>query len=189
MLLRTNDFIESAVYELYSAVVLNRNSDASGFADHIPEVFSPGDSSGPTVVVGAMYSFYEPETSYVRVLPFAWVIKGHRIGMSGFKPADRSCTNPREHSSIFVGGFEKFIDAQTTPDAHHLQRVPTANIDDICRQQLPPDMLLRRLFFDEEEDVSSTLQELAKILLDALPIPFGIRTGSWDKKQLWILLF
>jgi len=44
------------------------------FTDHIPEVFSPRDSSRLAVVVRAVHSSYEPETepetSYGAVLPF-----------------------------------------------------------------------------------------------------------------------
>jgi hypothetical protein len=57
--LGADNSVKSAVNELDGAVVLNRDSDASGLRNHIPEVFSSGDSSGPTVVMGAMYSLYE----------------------------------------------------------------------------------------------------------------------------------
>ena len=187
VVLRAEDLVKSAVDELDSTVVFNGDSDAAGFPDHIPEVFSPGDSSRLAVVVGAVYSSYEPETSYVGVLPFSWVIKRHRIGMSGIEPADRSCTDTREHSSVLVSGLNKFIDAQTTPNAHHLQGVSTTNVDDVCRQDLFPDMLFRRLLLDEQEDVRPALQKFAEILLDTLPISFGIRTRGWNKEQLRIL--
>jgi len=70
-----DDLIESAVYKLYSAVVLNRDTDAPGLANHVPKMFSPRDSSRHTVVVRAMYSLYEPETFYTYVLPFSGVVK------------------------------------------------------------------------------------------------------------------
>lgn len=81
VVVRTDDLVKSAVDELDSTVVLNGDSDAAGFTDHIPKVFSPRDSTRPAVVVEAGYSSYEPETSYVGVLPFSWAIKRHRIGM------------------------------------------------------------------------------------------------------------
>jgi hypothetical protein len=68
-----------------------------------------------------------------------------------------------------------------------LQRVSTANVDDVCRQGLFPDLLCRRLLLDQQEDVRPALQKFAEILLDTLPISFGIRTRGWDKEQLWIL--
>jgi hypothetical protein len=68
-----------------------------------------------------------------------------------------------------------------------LQRVSTANVDDVCRQVLFPDLLFRRLLLDQQEDVRPALQKFAEILLDTLPISFGIRTRGWDKEQLWIL--
>ena len=82
--------------------------------------------------------------------------------MPGIEPADRSCTDTREHSPVLVSGLNKFIDAQTTPNAHHLQRVSTANVDDVCRQDLFPNMLSRRLLLDEQEDVRPALRNLAK---------------------------
>jgi hypothetical protein len=114
-------------------------------------------------------------------------IERHRVGMSGIEPADRCCTDTREHSSVLVSRLNKFIDAQTTPYAHHLQRVSTANVDDVCRQDLFPDLLFRRLLLDQQEDVRPALQKFAEILLDTLPISFGIRTRGWDKEQLRIL--
>src|ERR1035437_7760891 len=58
--LRTDDFVKPAVYELDRAVVLNRDSDATEFLNHLPEVPSARDSLGPAVVVGAMDSAYKP---------------------------------------------------------------------------------------------------------------------------------
>jgi hypothetical protein len=55
-------------------------------------------------------------------------IERHRVGMSGIEPADRCCTDTREHSSVLVSRLNKFIDAQTTPNVHHLQCVSTANV-------------------------------------------------------------
>ena len=50
---RAYDSVGPSVYELDGTVVLNRNSDPSGFPNHVPEVFSPGDTSRHTVVMWA----------------------------------------------------------------------------------------------------------------------------------------
>lgn len=131
--LRTDNLVESAIDELYRAVVLNRDSDATDLLNHASEVLSARDSSGHAVVVGAVYSVYQPQTSHVYVLPFSRVVEGHRIGMPGIKPTDRTCTNAREYRPVFIGRYEKFVDAQAPPNTHHLQGVSAANVDDICR--------------------------------------------------------
>jgi hypothetical protein len=56
--------------------------------------------------------------------------------MTGVKPTDRTRTDAGKHRPVLVGRFEKLVHAQTSPKAHHLQRVSFANIDDISRQDL-----------------------------------------------------
>jgi hypothetical protein len=65
--------------------------------------------------------------------------------------------------------------------AHGLQRVVDSPF-------IERHLLFRRLLLDQQEDVRPALQKFAEILLDTLPISFGIRTRGWDKEQLWILL-
>jgi hypothetical protein len=55
-----DDPVEPAIYELYRTVVFDRDSDATGFPNHFPEVSSPGNSSRHTVVMGAMNTLDQP---------------------------------------------------------------------------------------------------------------------------------
>jgi hypothetical protein len=119
-------------------------------------MFSARDSEGHAVVVGTMYSAYEPKTLHVYVLPLLRIVKAHRVGVPGIKPTDRACADAGKHSSVLIGRDEEFVDAQTPPKTHHQQGITTANVNDICPQNLPPNLFLGRTFFNEEEDVSLT---------------------------------
>ena len=53
---RDKDPMDLTVSELYRAIVVDCDSYVAGFANEIPEVFSPRDSSGLTVIVRAVDS-------------------------------------------------------------------------------------------------------------------------------------
>src|SRR5580693_2651060 len=108
--------------------------------------------------------------------------------MSGIEPADRARTDTTKHSAVLIGRYQKSVDAETPPEAHHHERISASDVNDICRRDLPPDLLLRRSLLDQEEDVGSAFQEFAEVLLDVLPIYFGVRACGWHKKKPRILL-
>ena len=72
-----DDSVKAAVNERYGTVVFNRDTDAPGPPNHVPEMFSARDSTGPTVVVRAVNSLDESQTLYVDVLPISRIIKRH----------------------------------------------------------------------------------------------------------------
>src|SRR5271168_2579225 len=80
--LRGDDLVEAAIDELDRAIVLNRDSYAAGFANHIPEILSARNSASHAVTVRAVNSPDEPQAFHIYVLPFSRIIKRHRIGMS-----------------------------------------------------------------------------------------------------------
>src|SRR5579872_4702084 len=101
------------------------------FSSAIP-VPSPRHSARHAVVVGTMYALDEPKPLYVDVLPIAWIIKGHRIGMAGVEPADGARTDAGQDDPLLVGCPEKPLHPQTSPHAHHVKRIPATHIDDVC---------------------------------------------------------
>ena len=131
ILFRDENFVEPVVYERNRAIIFNRDSGASGLSNHLPESPSPRDSPGLTAVMGTVYSLYQSQAPHIYVLPFSGVVKRHRIGMPGIKPADRSCTNPGKHRPVLVRRYQKLVDTQAPPKAHHQQSISAANINNV----------------------------------------------------------
>src|ERR1700690_1568575 len=112
------------------------------------------------------------------------MIKRHGIGMSRIEPADRPRAHARKHRSLFVGFDEQFVDAQTPPEAHHEKSISTADVDYIRRQDLVLEFAGRWPLPDEEQNLGFAFQEAAEIVLDALPVIFGIRTRGRNEEKL-----
>jgi hypothetical protein len=51
--------------------------------------------------------------------------------MSGIKPTDGAGADASEYCSPLVGCDQKLTNAETPPNAHHLQGVSSTNVDNI----------------------------------------------------------
>ena len=109
MLLRTVNFVEPIVQERNRAVIFNRDSQAPDPLNHVPELFSPRNSSRFTVVVRTVYSPYQSQSSHIYVLPFSRIVERHRIGMPGLKPANRSCANAGKDRPVLVRRSQQLV--------------------------------------------------------------------------------
>jgi hypothetical protein len=79
--------------------------------------------------------------------------------MPRIEPTNCTRTDASQHRPVLIDGFEKFVDSQMPPNAHHLQSVAAANVDDIGRKNLRPDLSFCGLFFDEKQDVGFAFEE------------------------------
>src|SRR5262245_54701796 len=100
-----------------------------------------------------MYPADESQSLHLDVFPTPRSIEGHRIGVARIEPTDCTCADSGQDDSLFVSGPKKVIYTEPPPDAHHIQRVSAAHVNDVCRKDLSFDVLCRGRLAHEPQHI------------------------------------